>query len=440
MRTAVSKFLAATISFGTVLVAGCAVVDQFNGRAIQYNDQASEAKRSTILLNVLRAAYAEPLQFTDVSTVSGLSTISAQPSASIPFPLNAPAVTAARSATLTPSVTLQGQNTVNVGNLNTQEFYSGLQTPLSMQQVAFYMLDAQNGLTASQLLPLFISQIEVDSGNKKFILRNRGDDKSYFDAFYFAINSLLRQGLSVEPTEKKATAIGPRLKEDEAKDPKLLSAIIGASTAPPTLKELTSKIDGKPEYQLQKEGGGGYRFCFRKYFDQPYKNADLTVVGPPQRTLSVPLGYASGQPIASLNIEIGAQYYCGAKANPSSPNGGRHSAAKGLILTTRSLEGIIYFLGEMARTELGLATGMPTSLGIPLDRSSSYQLFNIERRLPAPGEPWVFFRSQAFAIAVDPSGSFDTSSRILQLLTDLLALQSSAKSLPAPNIIAVTTP
>jgi hypothetical protein len=32
------------------------------------------------------------------------------------------------------------------------------------------------------------------------------------------------------------------------------------------------------------------------------------------------------------------------------------------------------------------------------------------------------------------------SSRVLQLLTDLTALQSSAKNLPAPNIIAVTTP
>jgi hypothetical protein len=43
-------------------------------------------------------------------------------------------------------------------------------------------------------------------------------------------------------------------------------------------------------------------------------------------------------------------------------------------------------------------------------------------------------------MAIDPAGNSDTSSRILQLLTDLLALQSSAKSLPAPNVIAVTSP
>jgi hypothetical protein len=34
-------------------------------------------------------------------------------------------------------------------------------------------------------------------------------------------------------------------------------------------------------------------------------------------------------------------------------------------------------------------------------------MFNLDRRLPAPGEPWVLFRSQAFAMTVDPSGSSD---------------------------------
>jgi hypothetical protein len=42
-------------------------------------------------------------------------------------------------------------------------------------------------------------------------------------------------------------------------------------------------------------------------------------------------------------------------------------------------------------------------------------------------------------VAVDPSGAKNTSSRIMQLVSDLLALQSSAKNLPAPNLIAITT-
>ncbi|WP_050419104.1 hypothetical protein [Bradyrhizobium tropiciagri] len=440
MRPVTRLFSKTLFSVCVVLLGGCALVDEFNGRAIQYNDQTSEAKRSTILMNVLRAAYAEPLQFTDVTTVSGLSTVSTQPTASIPFPMNAAAAAAARGASLTPSVTLQGQNTVNVGNLNNQEFYSGIQTPLSMQQIAFYMLDGQNGLTPSQLLPLFISDIEVTANGKKYILRNRGDKRSYFLAFYYAIDALLQQGLSVEATDKKAAPIGPVLTESEAKDPKLLSAIIGASTTPPTLKELPTKIDGKSSYQLQRENGGGYRFCFRRNFEVPKayrENVDLTIVGRPNRRLSVPLGFSGDQP--ALSIEIGEQYYCGANSTSTALGGRKYAVAQGLNISIRSLEGMIYFLGEMARTELGLANGLETSLELKLNETASYRLFNIERRLPSPGEPWVYFRSQPFAIAVDPSGSADTSSRILQLLTDLLALQSSAKSLPAPNVIAVTT-
>jgi hypothetical protein len=37
---------------------------------------------------------------------------------------------------------------------------------------------------------------------------------------------------------------------------------------------------------------------------------------------------------------------------------------------------------------------------------------------------------------VDPSGE-DASTQVVQLLSDLLAIQSNAKDLPAPNVIAV---
>jgi len=52
-----------------------------------------------------------------------------EPQATLPFPLNAPANTAARTIPATPSATASGSSTVNVGNLSNQEFYYGLQTP-----------------------------------------------------------------------------------------------------------------------------------------------------------------------------------------------------------------------------------------------------------------------------------------------------------------------
>jgi hypothetical protein len=56
--------------------------------------------------------------------------------------------------------------------------------------------------------------------------------------------------------------------------------------------------------------------------------------------------------------------------------------------------------------------------------------------MPVNGEISANFHGTYYTVAADPSGS-DASSQVLAILTDLLALQSSAKSLPAPNVIAV---
>ena len=108
-------------------------------------------------------------------------------------------------------------------------------------------------------------------------------------------------------------------------------------------------------------------------------------------------------------------------------------------MTPRSVEGIFHYLGEMVRTELGLA-GAPESLAVPRSDKPEFRLFSLERRPPSPGDPWLAYRGQVFAANVDPSGEADASSRVIQLLTELLALQSSAKNLPAPNLITVVAP
>jgi len=454
VRTAVSC-LATTL-------AGCGLVDDFGPRATTYNLQTSDSKSSTILLNLLRAAYSTPLQFTDVTTVAGTSTLTGTSSGTIPIPLNKPAEIAARTVGLTPSVSASGTGTVNVANLNNQEFYFGLQTPLSMSQVAYYLQARFDGLDASEMLPLLVSDIELTSTDgSKYVLHNRADSAGPFNAFYYAMQDLIKGGLTVEQTKpKQATDIGPALSEADVRDDKLLPALIAAANPPSSsstagggsggvsLTAVSKKNDGKTTttYQLKKGGGdgGGYRFCFAQSsrpYDNPERsfidNVDFTVTKPPKNKLTISLGKAGGKPIKAVTFEIGPSYYCGAKAGSAqSQASGKQQAGEGITISTRSLEGMFYFLGEMIRTELGLATGQPTSLAI----ESDFHLFRVDRRLPLSGEPWVSYNGGIFSVAVDPSGQKDASSRILQFLTDLLALQSSAKSLPTPNVIAITTP
>jgi hypothetical protein len=222
------------------------------------------------------------------------------------------------------------------------------------------------------------------------------------------------------------------------------SQATGAGQGGLTLSPVTKKEGEKTSivgYQLEKGGGDGesgkYRFCFRDT-KRPIEN--FSISKPPKREKTyISLAREFGSP--KLIIPIGQQYYCGAKPSTEQGSDARSQrAGQGITLRTRSLEGMFYFLGEMVRTELGLATGEGASLAIPLSRETEFHFFRIERRLPSVGDPWVTYNGQVFTISVDPSGQHDASSRIVQLLTDLLALQSSAKNLPAPNLIAITVP
>ena len=96
-------------------------------------------------------------------------------------------------------------------------------------------------------------------------------------------------------------------------------------------------------------------------------------------------------------------------------------------------------MGELVRTELGLNDGAAVDLRDPEhsgDKTVPLYLFQVEQRMPMKGEISANFHGTTYTVAADPSGA-DASSQVLAILTDLLALQSSAKSLPAPNVIAI---
>src|SRR5690242_17092048 len=63
---------------------GCSAVDNFEPRALQYNQEAAATKSNTILLNILRAAHRLPLQFTEYTTAVGQSSLNGQVAASLP--------------------------------------------------------------------------------------------------------------------------------------------------------------------------------------------------------------------------------------------------------------------------------------------------------------------------------------------------------------------
>ena len=50
-------------------LAGCAVVDPFGSRVDIYNQEAADSKSRLLVLNVVRDAYGQPLEFSTLSTL-----------------------------------------------------------------------------------------------------------------------------------------------------------------------------------------------------------------------------------------------------------------------------------------------------------------------------------------------------------------------------------
>jgi hypothetical protein len=436
----------ALLSVLTILLAGCAVVDQYGPRAVTYNEQESSSKSSSILLNVLRATYRQPLQFTDLTQVLGSASVSASVTGtSIPVRVGGPKFTTPETAIFAPAATMSGGPQFTIANLNTQEFYQGLQSPLEPQFLANYM---SQGIPLKLLLTLFISDIEIkDTKTKRtIVIHNSAETLSAYNGFITAIDRLVASGLTLEQA-KSADSFGPVLTEEQASDPKLLAGLVQAAAAASTGGSFTlqpATINGvvnKTKFQLSKPGGK-WQFCFGPPPQQPYPESGYTILDQASVRRSVSIAYANRQVAAELP---GAE--CGKSNNKAKSSDAKVQVANNVSFVPRSVEGIYLYLGEMARTELGLNGRAPTNLPDPSGGAETrfsvndpargpVYLFKVDQRFASGADIGISFGGSSYAVAVDPTAA-DASSQVIQILSDLQALKSSAKNLPAPSVISV---
>ncbi len=409
---------------------GCAFVDSVEPRIGTYNAETANSKSASVLTNIMRASYSQPLQFTDVTSFSGQNSAGFQSGSSVPV-ATVPAALA-KTFTISPQLNVSGNTTFSVANLNTQEFYYGLQTPISLQLIAAYI---RAGYDPYILLPLVISEIEITTNGYTSTLSGSAADPENFAAFYVALKFLIDKGLTAE--QVKGTApVGPLLTSNDVRNPKVLAALV--ANASPDTPQLENVKGG---FQLKKSKAS-FRFCFdrlKTLGSRPFPK--INFVYAKKRTKAEPihiaLGKSYGKDIPSISFIIEQKYFC---SEPNAPRSGEEkSVGATLRFTTRSLQGIFYFLGESVRTELGIGNQQPRSLAIPFPGDASYYLFHVQNGASG-SSPSIFYNGQTYSYAIDPTGKSDGSSRIIQFLVDLLALQSSAKSFPTPNVISVISP
>ena len=103
-----------------------------------------------------------------------------------------------------------------------------------------------------------------------------------------------------------------------------------------------------------------------------------------------------------------------------------------LEMSPRSVEGIIYYLGEVVRRQLGLDG---REIFEPTVQDDNI-LFKVTR-IPAAGATIsTTYEGADYHVSVDPLGH-DRSVQVMEFVTQLFALSNSAKDLPAPSFISV---
>lgn len=418
-----------------VSLGACSTIDEFGPRSARYNLAAVDSRSRSILTNVLRSAYGKPLQFTDLTTATGQATLGGELGLTVPFDVDPD--TTARTFSGAPKASASGTSSFNVVSLNSKEFYQGLQTPISVQHIANFLA---SGYDPQLLLFLIISDIEIRTTTTRTTFSSNADTPKNYRLFYQAISFLREAGLSTRPG--KPSAFGPFLSAADISDPKVISTLLSSSSGELTLRE---DPEGANTYRFYRRGS--YEFCFdpirvsRTLFQKPL----ATVVDPDLSLRSMTI---SNQPspisgalvmrgqaaLPGTSFVVDPAYFC----NP--PKGAEKTKTTEILISTRSVEGIFQFLGQVARQQLALQgkSGVSDSLSVMASDGSGYFVpFRIVAGTPENAALTVREEGKFYSIMTDASGKSDQTTRVLQLMTDLLAMQSSAKDLPAPNVISI---
>ena len=518
----------AAIAVCPLALTGCAVVDKYSDRAVEYNLQAEKTQQQNLLLNVIRASLRRPMQFTGLTSITGTASASGSvtggytnahqtPFFSL-FPNPPPSNTStviSRVVTGTGSGTasMSGGPTFTVPVLDTQEFYQGILTPITHQIFDYYV---KQGYPPQILFDLFVASVDIiatDSPRcERFTFRNDVRDEVNFGQFQALADYLLSSGFTTEritETRSYGPAISMPHKPTNATES---AAMVDAySKAAAAGLEFGRDRPGdaqrgptEPSLHLQKKSSR-YRFCFTRNITQA-----STWLGPPEEQAYC--GYASVQRRArprSANRcgiigggdqgsgEGGTSQFYDIKlsdalldrikrvqsASPSNynypenffPIGAFRNKHVTFQFNTRSVEGILYYLGEITRQYQRPESGgeqRPTQVKtglrygtIPHDECNPIQnrgqrepktdlfrltpdrrhdgrtyfcenLFVLETGIAPDAFYSVTYDGQTYSIPNDPARA-GRSLQVLELLKQLLALHTSAKQLPQSSVISI---
>jgi len=435
---------------------GCAVIDQYSGRAVSYNVEAEQAHDQALLLNIVRASQRRPRQFTIVQKITGQA--QAQGTANVTVPMGPHSNLQYKTGQF--STQLSGTETFEVASLETNDWYEGILRPLSGQFIHLYI---QAEFPHDLLWNLFLGKIVIRRTDKACALshelrcemtfQNYAGTDLELGLFQTMVGYLINLGLNTQTMDPPVQAQAKAAAKGDTK----------------------SKDDNPPQPWI------GY--CFSTHLpryaglvDRPltcgYPSISATFKRSTRIDSTTTLrGITMSSEVVAVMERIveqqqGRSEFFQARAKAFSDIrqfAGKHVS---VALFTRSTETLIYYVGEVVRRQLYPDLDEPamvmTKLGPPLTEFpiepctvkrnfgklwQCQNLFAVERGPPIGlgGGVSVDYEGQRYSIpaSANAGATYDTpagaSYTVLTIVRQMLTLNTSAKSLPASSLLVSTS-
>lgn len=453
---------------------GCAVVDQYSGRAIVYNLEAEQAQDQALLLNIVRAYLRRPMQFTTVSSITGVASVSGGTQYTLPtnVPFRPPVQGATGIAQFPPlptflfSGSMSGGPAFTVPVLDTQEFYDGILKAIPAQLWDLYI---QANYPPDLLFNLFVQKVVMHRKNCskmdhttrcEFVFGNYVGDDTEIDLFQALGDYVLWLGMTTEPQKPRTVPF--------QRPHNINIRYVGAPG---------SNTNGVPTAEVVAPPGGSaasetatapknYKLCFASMVHQELvaKNSRCGFVSQPGNTDEESKIDSSGSAVLTVvaSKELIGRLRGIAVENDSEAAQRLVGFSGELVTLTiymRNTEGMIYYLGELARRSLATDYGVPRrdffarrNAAYKIDKQYSdiarcekatrdcAYIFRLHEGIGQPlGDAIsVLYNGQWYSVssAFDPDHP-DRSTMTLEFLKQLIAVNSSAKSLPQSSVLSV---
>jgi hypothetical protein len=365
----------AVVILSLALGAGCTATQSAQRAAVSYNRAYAESRNEVLLLNVLRAAAREPMQFSAMNQVSGAP----REAGMITIPFNNILLGGAEA--INPSLGLTARNpTVTIVPLEGREFRQGMATPVPLTLIDELTGQGWDRATA---LRTVIGGVVCQEKQPEVVELNLGNDPQMSANF----DRVLADSASWTVPPQKGSEV---------------------ATLRMTANELAAFL---------RQGAGEGR-----------QIGAIEAVDAQRSMFLVPVLGASTPRVLGLNFNRqGAEAVC--------PSNSIDTAA-GVQVLTRSPQSIIFFLAELHNRRL---PGEVAACG--QNTQAEDTLFRIRvacDNFPAPASAAVSveYKGRRYYIpAAAEAGPRDQTLRVFTLLTELIALQTTAANLQSSRPI-----